>query len=191
MTGFTLNLDSVVDLTDEQFYKLCRNNRDIQFELSAQGQLIVIPPTGWATGNRNIELSYQVQAWSRRTKLGKAFDSSTGFSLPNGAKRSPDVSWVSQERLDTNPCAPGAFLPLAPDFALELRSESDTFSTLQAKMQEYIANGMRLGWLIDPKQKLVEVYRPDHAPQLLRSPKQLSGEDVLPDFVLDLSEIFI
>lgn len=190
MTAFTLDLSSVVDLTDEQFYELCRRNRDIQFELSAQGELIIMPPTGWETGNRKAELTFQVQAWSRKTKLGKAFDSSTGFTLPNGAKRSPDVSWVSQGRLDATPCPPGNFLPLSPDFVLELRSESDTLTALQAKIREYLANGTRLGWLIDPKQNIAEIYRLDQSPQRLNAPMQLSGEDILPGLIVDLTEIF-
>lgn len=180
----------VIQLTDEQFEELCRNNRDLRFEQTASGDLIVMPPTGWETGNRNSELTYQVQAWSRTTKTGKAFDSSTGFILPNGAKRSPDAAWVRQERLDELKPNPDKFLPLAPDFVIELRSATDSLHTLRQKMEEYIAVGVRLGWLINPKAKQVEVYRPQQSVQLLQSPAQLSGEEVLPGFILDLREIW-
>lgn len=180
----------VLSLTDEQFEELCRNNRDLRFEQTATGELIIMPPTGWETGNRNIEIAYQVQSWSRKTKMGKAFDSSTGFVLPNGAKRSPDAAWVRQDRLDVLKPNPDKFLPLAPDFAVELRSATDNLQTLRAKMQEYIAVGVRLGWLINPQDRQVEVYRPHQVVQLLRSPEQLSGEEILPGFVLDLREIW-
>lgn len=180
----------VIQLTDEQFEELCRNNRDLRFEQTASRDLIIMPPTGWETGNRNSELTYQVQAWSRTTKTGKAFDSSTGFVLPNGAKRSPDAAWVSQERLDALKPNPDKFLPLAPDFVIELRSATDNLQTLRQKMEEYIAVGVRLGWLINPTDKQIEVYRPQQLVQLLQSPEQLSGEKVLPGFILDLREIW-
>jgi Uma2 family endonuclease len=180
----------VIALTDEQFEELCRNNRDLRFEQTATGELIIMPPTGWETGNRNIEIAYQVQAWSRATKMGKAFDSSTGFILPNGAKRSPDAAWVSQDRLDALNPNPDKFLPLAPDFAIELRSATDNLQTLRQKMEEYIAVGVRLGWLINPQDKQVEIYRPDQGVEVLQSPSQVSGEDVLPGFSLSLTDLW-
>ncbi len=180
----------VIQLTDEQFEELCRNNRDLRFEQTAAGELIIMPPTGWGTGNQNCEIAYQVQAWSRKTKIGKAFDSSTGFILPNGAKRSPDAAWVRQERLDELKPNPDKFLPLAPDFAIELRSASDNLQTVRQKMQEYMAVGVRLGWLINPQDKQIEIYRPNQPVEILQSPKQLSGEMVLPGFMLDLKEIW-
>lgn len=180
----------VIQLTDEQFEELCRNNRDLRFEQTAAGDLIIMPPTGWETGNRNIEIAYQVQAWSRKTKTGKAFDSSTGFILPNGAKRSPDASWVSQVRLDALNPNPDKFLPLAPDFAIELRSKSDNLRTVRQKMQEYMAVGVRLGWLINPQDKQVEIYRLNQPVEILQSPERLSGEAVLPGFILELKEIW-
>lgn len=180
----------VIALTDEQFEELCRNNRDLRFEQTATGELIIMPPTGWETGNRNSELTYQVQAWSRTTKLGKAFDSSTGFILPNGAKRSPDAAWVSQERLDALKPNPDKFLPLAPDFAIELRSATDNLQALRQKMEEYIAVGVRLGWLINPQDKQVEIYRLNREVEILQSPSQVSGEDVLPGFVLTLADLW-
>jgi Uma2 family endonuclease len=179
-----------IDLTDEQFFQLCQNNRDLQFERTASGELLIMPPTGGETGNRNIELSYQVQAWSRQNNLGKAFDSSTGFKLPNGADRSPDASWVRRERWEALTLEQREkFLPLCPDFAVELRSPSDSLKKTQEKMQEYMENGARLGWLIDRKNKRVEIYRLDRDVEIIENPATLSGEDVLPGLVLDLAAI--
>ncbi len=183
-------LELKIDLTDEQFFQLCQNNRDLQFERTASGELLIMPPTGGETGNRNIELSYQLQSWSRQNNLGKAFDSSGGFKLPNGADRSPDASWVRRERWEAlTPEQREKFLPLCPDFAVELRSPSDSLKKIQEKMQEYIDNGARLGWLIDRKNKRVEIYRPGRDVEILENPATLSGEDVLPGFVLDLTPI--
>lgn len=183
-------LELKIELTDEQFFQLCQNNRDLQFERTASGELLITPPTGGETGNRNIELSYQLQSWSRQNNLGKAFDSSSGFKLPNGADRSPDASWVRRERWDAlTPEQKEKFLPLCPDLAVELRSPSDSLKKTQEKMQEYIDNGARLGWLIDRKTKRVEIYRPSRDVEILENPATLSGEDVLPGFVLDLTTI--
>jgi Uma2 family endonuclease len=183
-------LELKIDLTDEQFFQLCQNNRDLQFERTASGELLIMPPTGGETGNRNIELSYQLQSWSRQNNLGKAFDSSTGFKLPNGADRSPDASWVRRERWEAlTPEQREKFLPLCPDFAIELRSPSDSLKKIQEKMQEYIENGARLGWLIDRKNKRVEIYHPGRDVETIENPVTLSGEDVLPGFVLDLTTI--
>ncbi len=130
-------------------------------------------------------------AWNRQTHLGKSFDSSTGFQLPNGANRSPDASWISIERWDAlTSTEQERFVPLCPDFVMELRSASDALAPLQAKLQEYLENGVQLGWLIDPQQQVVEIYRPSQAVEVLQTPIQLSGESVLPGFVLDLSTIF-
>lgn len=189
MTAITLNLDPIVHLTDEQFYQLCQANRDVRFERTASGELIIMPPTGWATGDRNAEITFQLRAWNKQTKLGKTFDSSTGFTLPNGAERSPDASWVRQVRLEALNPDPDKFLPLAPDFVVELRSATDNLKKLQQKMQEYHDNGVRLGWLIAPQNQRVEIYRQGRDVEVLQSPATLSGEDVLPGFVLDLSQI--
>lgn len=190
MTAITLNLDPIIHLTDEQFYQLCQTNRDVRFERNALGELIVMPPTGGETGNRNIELAFQLQAWSRQNNLGIAFDSSTGFKLPNGADRSPDAAWVKLERWEAlTPEQRRKFPPLAPDFVIELRSATDDFKPLQDKMQEYRDNGVRLGWLIDPQNQRVEIYRLCRDKEVLLSPTTLSGEDVLPGFVLDLRQI--
>ncbi|NJP10954.1 MAG: Uma2 family endonuclease [Leptolyngbyaceae cyanobacterium RU_5_1] len=189
--AIALNLHRVVELTEEQFEQICRNNRDLRFERTAKGELVVMAPTGGETGSYNADLSGQVWLWNRQQPTGKAFDSSTGFNLPNGATRCPDVAWVSMERWQAlTPEEQRKFVPLCPDFAIELRSPSDELSELQAKMREYIDNGLRLGWLIDPKTRRVEIYRPNQPVEVLENPGTLSGEDVLPGFVLDLSAIF-
>jgi Uma2 family endonuclease len=189
-TTTTSTLELKIDLTDEQFWQLCQNNRDYQFERTASGELLIMPPTGGETGNSNIEIAYQVQGWSRQNNLGKAFDSSTGFKLPNGAKLSPDASWVKIERWNAlEPEEREKFPPICPDFVLELRSRTDSLAELQGKMQEYIQNGAALGWLIDRKNKRVEIYRPHQDVEILENPSSLSGEDVLPGFILDLTQI--
>ena len=151
-----------------------------------------MPPTGGETSNRNIEISYQVQAWSRQSKLGIAFDSSAGFTLPNKADRSPDASWIPLEKWNNlTPQQRQKFLPLCPDFVIELRSPSDSLKTLQNKMKEYLENGTKLGWLINPKAKQVEIYRQGKEVEILDNPTTLSGEDILPNFVLDLESIWL
>lgn len=193
MTAITLELRPVINLTDEQFYQLCHNNPDIKLERNAKGELIVMPPTGWGTGKRNTKLTQRLANWTDEDGTGIAFDSSTGFKLPNGADRSPDAAWVRQEILDAlNPIPdPDKFLPLAPDFVVELMSGNDSLEKTQAKMQEYRDNGVRLSWLIDPKNKQVEIYRQSRPKEVLQFPATLSGEDVLPGFVLDLSQILV
>jgi Uma2 family endonuclease len=180
----------MIELTDEQFWQLCQNNRDLRFERNASGDLIIMPPTGSETGNRNIDLSYQLQGWSRQNNLGLAFDSSTGFKLPNGANRSPDAAWVKKERWEAlTEEEKEKFAPLCPDFVVELRSKTDSLEKLQAKMQEYIDNGAKLGWLLDRQNSRVEIYRPNQAVEIISSPSSLSGEDILPGFVLYLKNI--
>jgi Uma2 family endonuclease len=184
------SIELSINLTDEQFFHLCQQNRDYQFERTASGELIIMPPTGSETSKRNIDLSYQLRAWSRQNNLGVAFDSSGGFKLPNGADRSPDASWVKKERWDAlTPEQKDSFAPLCPDFVVELRSKTDSLKKLQEKMQEYIDNGARLGWLIDRQNQRVEIYRPGQDVEIIQNPATLSGEDVLPGFVLDLAEI--
>ncbi|MBD0266072.1 MAG: Uma2 family endonuclease [Tolypothrix sp. Co-bin9] len=188
--SFSSTVELKIDLTDEQFWQLCQSNRDYRFESTASGELLIMPPTGSDTGNRNIELAYQLQAWSRQNNLGKAFDSSTGFTLPNGAKRSPDASWVKIERWNAlTPEQQESFAPICPDFVVELRSRTDSLKELQDKMQEYIDNGAKLGWLIDRKNKRVEIYRPLKEVEILENPETVSGEDVLAGFVLNLTPI--
>jgi Uma2 family endonuclease len=190
MTAVTLNLNSIAHLTHDQFHELCRRNRDIRLELTAKGELIVMPPTGWESGKRNANLTIDLGIWNRQAQLGVVFDSSTGFILPNGAIRSPDAAWVATERLTALNPNPEGFLPLAPDFVIELRSASDRLKSLQDKMQEYIDNGVRLGLLLNPQDRVVEIYRLGKGIEVLHSPSEVSGEDVLPGFVLMLEGIF-
>lgn len=191
MDTLTLDIKSVIDLTDEQFYQLCQRNRDLQFERTAQGELVIMSPAGGETGNRNGRLTQQLFNWTDVDGTGVAFDSSTGFKLPNGANRSPDAAWLTLERWNTlTPEQRERFLPLCPDFVVELMSPSDVLSTVQAKMQEYIDNGARLGWLLNRKTKQVEVYRSGQATEILQSPETLSGEDILPGFLLNLALIW-
>ena len=179
-----------IDLTDDQFFQLCQNNRDLRFERTAKGELLIMSPTGGETSNRNFDLAVQLGIWNRQTNLGKGFDSSGGFKLPNGADRAPDLAWIPRERWDALTREQRQkFLPLCPDFAVELRSPSDSLTDLREKMQEYMDNGTRLGWLIDPQNKRVEIYRAGRDVEILPNPETLSGEDVLPGFVLDIKEI--
>jgi Uma2 family endonuclease len=178
-------------VTHEQFVELAIANRELQLERTATGELIVNPPTGSETGNRNSDLNGQLWLWNRQTRLGKTFDSSSGFHLPNGADRSPDASWVRQERWDALTSEQRkSFIPLSPDFVVELRSETDRMKTLRDKMKEYMENQVRLGWLIDRKNRKVEIYRLNREVEVLENPTILSGEDVLPGFVLDLTEVW-
>ncbi len=166
-------------------------NRELQLERTATGELIVNPPTGGETGYRNLDIEGQLWLWNCQTKLGEAFNSSTGFYLPNGADRSPDAAWVRQERWDAlTPEQKESFIPLCPDFVVELRSKTDNMEPLRAKMKEYMNNGARLGWLIDRKNRKVEIYRQSQDVEVLDNPVTLSGEDVLPGFVLDLTEVW-
>lgn len=189
MTALILNLHPSIELTDEQFLQLCQQNRDLRLERTAEGELIIMPPTGWESGNRNGRMTQRLFNWTDADGTGLAFDSSTGFKLPNGADRSPDASWVKRERLVALNPDPAKFLPIAPDFVAELRSATDNLEKLQRKMQEYIDNGVRLGWLIDPQNQRVEIYRPQQEVEILQSPTSLSGEEVLPGFMLDLAQI--
>jgi Uma2 family endonuclease len=191
MTGITVNFNSIIDISDEQFYQLCIQNPETQFERNSNGEIVIMPPTGGETGKRNTDLIVQLANWNRQTKLGEVFDSSTGYKLPKGANRSPDVSWIQQERWDALTAEQKSkFIPLAPDFALELMSPTDYLVNTQAKMQEYLDNGVKLGWLINPQAKQVEIYRLGQDVELLDSPSSISGEKILPGFVLDLADIF-
>lgn len=176
----------------EQFEALALANPDLKLERTSQGELIVNPPTGGESGSRNLSISGQVDRWCETHEdLGEGFDSSTGFILPNGARRSPDASWVSRSRWEALTAKERkGFVPLCPDFVVELRSASDSLSTLQAKMREYIDNGARLGWLIDPQNRQVEIYRQQVEVEILINPAELSGEDILPGFVLNLRRVW-
>jgi len=188
-----INLPKTIALqvTQEQFTALAIANPDLRLEKTAQGELIVNPPTGWETGERNRSITGQLDRWYEANEgLGKAFDSSTGFILLNGAIRSPDASWVSRERWERlTPEQKETFAQVCPDFVVELRSSSDSLQDLQGKMREYLENGARLGWLIDPQNRTVEIYRPGATVEVLDNPSQLSGEQVLPGFQLNLRRI--
>ncbi len=191
MTAIAINLNPIIQLTDNQFYQLCRENPEIKFERNARGELLIMPPTGGETGNRNIEIAADFVIWNRQTQLGICFDSSTCFKLPNGANRSPDVAWIRKERWDTlTPEEQEKFPPIAPDFLLELMSPSDSLKETQEKMQEYIDNGVKLGWLINSKLRQVEIYRLGQPVEILEHPKELLGEDILPGFTLNLAIIW-
>lgn len=178
-------------LTDDQFFQLCQTHQDLKFERSASGELVIMAPTGGNTGKRNVKLTTQLDIWNTQTRMGEVFDSSTGFTLPNGANRSPDASWVRRDRWDAlTPEQQERFVPLCPDFVVELLSPSDSLDRTRAKMVEYIDNGAQLGWLINRQQRQVEIYRPGQAPEILDSPTVLSGETTLPGFTLDLVPIW-
>lgn len=186
MNTVVLSLENV-ELTDKQFYQLCQVNQDWQLERTAKGQLIIMPPVGGISGNKEADLITEVNIWNRQTKLGKVFSSSTIFRLPNGGDRSPDVAWVKLERWEAlTEEEQERFPPICPDFVIELRSRTDALKPLQDKMQEYLNSGLRLGWLINPQQQQVEIYRPNQDVEIVQFPIILSGEDVLPGFVLDI-----
>ncbi len=192
-TGWPLiiQLRPVINLSDDQFLAFCSINGDLQFERSAEGELLIMTPAGWETGVRNADLVAQFVTWSKHDGTGTVTDSSGGFRLPNSAIRGPDVAWTRKSRSARASSEQRAkFLPMSPDFALELRSPSDTLTDLQEKMEEYIKNGVRLGWLLDPKPKHVYIYRPNAPVERLENPESLSGDPVLPGFVLDLREIW-
>ncbi len=185
-----LNLNTI-KLTAEQFQELCAANPDRPLELTSAGILVIMSPVGGESGNSEIELGTDVTIWNRSTGLGKVFSSSTIFKLPSGSQRSPDLAWVELSRWEAlAPEERKRFPPIAPDFVIELRSESDSLPELQQKMREYQDNGVRLGWLINPKGPTVEIYRLGQAVEVLQSPTSLSGEDVLPGFILNLSRIW-
>ncbi|MGB3651502.1 MAG: Uma2 family endonuclease [Rivularia sp. (in: cyanobacteria)] len=190
MTAITINFNNVMNLTDDQFYQLCRDNPDVKLERNQRGELIVMPPSGGETGSCNSEINAEFVIWNRKTKLGKVFDSSTCFKLPNGCDRSPDVSWIQLERWNSlSQQQREKFPPIAPDFVLELMSPSDDLSDIQQKMQEYIAAGVKLGWLLK-RSRQVEIYRQGQAVEIVNSPPSLSGEEVLLGFILDLSVVW-
>ena len=181
-----------LQVSPEQFTALAVVNRDLRLERAATGELIVNPPTGWETGERNGNIFGELYIWNvKGGKPGKIFDSSTGFTLPNGAVRSPDVSWISEENWQKiTEDQKGTFANICPDFVVELRSSSDTLKSLQEKMIEYMENGAKLGWLINPQQRQVEVYQPGLPVEVLDNPVELFGGDVLPGFSLDLSLVW-
>lgn len=186
-----IRMRPVFEMTDEKFFEFCQLNRDLRIERTAEGDLVIMPPAGGETGSRNAKLTMQLGVWARRDGTGVAFDSSTGYNLPNGATRAPDASWVRSSRLlNLTAEQKQRFLPLCPDFLIELCSPSDRLSDVKVKMQEFIDNGAELGWLLDPSSRRVYVYRPDTSIAALDNPEQISGDPLLPGFVLDLREIW-
>jgi Uma2 family endonuclease len=180
-----------IELSEEQFFALCQINHELRIERNAQGELLIMPPAGSGTGERNMKVAVRVGSWAERDGTGVAFDSSAGFTLPNGAVRAPDAAWIVRERWEQVPSEQREkFAPICPDFVLELRSPSDTLGTVQDKMAEYLANGARLGWLLDPGPRHVYVYRPGAAVERLEDPETVSGDPVLPGFILNVREVW-
>jgi Uma2 family endonuclease len=186
-----IDLPWIMPMTEEQFYEFCLANRDLRIERSASGEVIVMPPAFSDTGNRNFNIAAQLWNWSELDGTGLGFDSSAGFTLPNGATRSPDAAWIKLERWNAlTEKQKASFAPICPDFVIELRSASDTVSSLQKKMEEYIANGTLLGWLIDRQNRQVYIYRPHREPEILNTPETISGDPELPGFELVMAKIW-
>ena len=189
--ALVIRMPPSVEMDDEQFFHFCRVNRDLRIERTAGGEIEIMPPTGWDTGRRNMAIAGQLWMWAQRDGTGSATDSSTGFNLPDGATRAPDAAWVRRERLaGISAEQRQRFLPLCPDFVIELRSPSDSLDALRDKMKEYMKNGARLGWLLDAPEKRCYVYRPGIEVELLENPAILSAEPELPGFTLDLAPIW-
>ena len=187
----TVNFPALKSMSVEQFYEFCLANRDLRIERTASGEVIIMSPAFSDTGNRNFKIAVQLGNWAEQDGTGETFDSSAGFTLPNGAIRSPDASWIKLERWNAlTEEQKASFAPICPDFAIELRSSSDTLRGLQDKMQEYIDNGALLGLLIDRKNRKVYIYRPNREPEILDNPETVSGDPVLPGFVLQMAKIW-
>lgn len=192
ISRFVLQFNPFIKMTDEQFFDFCQANRDVRIERNSQGEIIIMPPTGWETGNINAEITVQLGNWANTDGRGKNADSSAGYKMPNGAIMSPDASWISKEKLENiSPDQRRKFLPLAPDFVIELRSQSDSLSKLKEKMREYVENGVSLGWLIDAGDRRIYVYRPEQEVEVLENPAEISGEPLLQGFTLNLREIWV
>lgn len=184
-----LNLDPALHLTEDQFFELCQINRDLRIERNAFGELVIMPPAGGEAGKRNAEITIQLGVWAKRDGEGMTFDSSTGFRLPNGAVRSPDAAWVRRARWEgLTPEEKRKFIPLCPDFAIELRSPTDR--AVEEKIREYMDNGAQLGWIIDPEERRVHVYRPQAPVRVMEAPEVVSGDPVLVGFALDMREVW-
>lgn len=187
-----LQIPSSMQMTDEQFFEFCQVNRDLRIERNKFGELVIMPPTGSETGNREVNISGQLWVWSEQDGTGITFSSSTGFKLSTGAERSPDASWIKLERWNSlSPEQQRKFAPICPDFVVELKSPSDNLQTLKEKMEEYMNEpGIQLGWLIDRKQRKVYIYRPELPEECLDNPDSVSGESVLPGFILNMSKVW-
>jgi Uma2 family endonuclease len=191
LSPLVVRLRPVLTLSDDDFFELCRENRDLRLERGPHGEVLIMPPVGAETGRRGMRLAGQLDTWTERDGSGVAFDSSAGFAFPDGAIRSPDAAWVSRQRYEAVPeSVRERFAPIVPDFVVELRSPSDRLADLELKLEEYRRAGVRLGWLIDPVERRVFVYRPDAEVEVLEQPPNVSAEPVLPGFVLDLTPIW-
>jgi Uma2 family endonuclease len=189
-TPVLLNVGDVrLQVTPEEFERLCELNPDARLELTSDRELIAMAPAGYESSEKNADLIIDLGIWNRQSRLGRLFDSSGGFTLPNGATKSPDVTWIERSKLVNVP-AGVKFPSVIPDFVIELRSDTDRVAAVREKMVEYRSNGVRLGWLINPQDKQVEIYRQGQDVEVLTDPTTLSGEDVLPGFVLELGAIF-
>ena len=192
MNSTTLEIPSYFIVSQEQFELLANANRDLRLERSPNGELIIMPPTGGTTGKRNAKLITYFVNWNDQMQLGEVFDSSTAFRLPNGSNRSPDVAWVSRDRWQSlTPEQQDSFPPLCPDFVVELRSKSDSLKSLQDKMEEYLENGLLLGWLIDIQNQTIEVYRPQESREVLQKPSVLTGDSILSNFSVNLDFLWL
>ena len=192
MNSTTLEIPSYFIVSQEQFELLANANRDLRLERSPNGELIIMPPTGGTTGKRNAKLITYFVNWNDQMQLGEVFDSSTDFRLPNGINRSPDVAWVSRDRWQSlTPEQQDSFPPLCPDFVVELRSKSDSLKSLQDKMEEYLENGLLLGWLIDIQNQTIEVYRPQESREVLQKPSVLTGDSILSNFSVNLDFLWL
>jgi Uma2 family endonuclease len=178
-------------VTAEQFEQLCSEYDDLRLELTSTGELIVMPPTGSLTGIRSIDLTSQLRVWAKKDATGVGFGTDAGFTLPNGAIRGPDASWIKRERWDSlTEKEKDSFAPICPDFVVELRSKTDSLPVLFNKMTEYLENGASLGWLIDPSKRRIYVYRPDEEVIVLDNPESVSGDPLLPGFILETAELW-
>ncbi len=188
----TINISAFTQkISDRELVKLCQDNPETRFETTKSGKLVIMSPTGSESGRKNSKLLVRIGIWNEQEKLGELFDSSTGFKLSNGATRSPDVSWIESSRWNSLPKAQRRkFAPIDPDFVIELMSPTDDLTELQQKMMEYIDCGVKLGWLICPDEKQVEVYRNGQDKEVLDNPQFLCGENILPGLTVDLSDIF-
>jgi Uma2 family endonuclease len=186
-----VNFPAIKSMSIEQFYEFCQANRDFRIERTASGEVIIMPPAFSDIGNRNIKIAQQLANWADYDGTGETFGSSAGFTLPNGATRSPDASWIKLERWNAlSEEQQASFAPICPDFVIELRSKSDTLRNLQDKMQEYIDNGTLLGFLIDCKIRKVHIYRPNQEPEILDNPEVVSAAPELPGFILRMATIW-
>ena len=186
-----INFPAIAQMTRGQFYEFCQANQDLRIERTATGEVIIMSPVFSDTGNRNFNVAAQLWNWTEQNGTGVGFDSSTGFTLPNGATRSPDVSWIKSDHWNAlTEEEKASFAPICPDFVIELRSSSDTLSSLQTKMQEYIGNGAVLGLLIDRKNRAVHIYRPNHTPEILDNPESVTADPELPGFVLRMAKVW-